>query len=191
MSREQLVALTRRNIAHSVNGTVPLEDDIMRVPSSNYYDPARWQLEMDRIFRRLPLVLGFSAELREPHSYKALEVMGTPVLLMRDGDGVLRSFVNMCSHRGAQLVERRPERRADVGRARDVRRRRQDVVEEPTQPLRVRQPDRDGRRRRGGDGPGARGDADRFGRHGAMLRAPPRLRAGTRAFHASHARRSP
>jgi carnitine monooxygenase subunit len=106
MSREQLVALTRRNIAHSQNGTVPLEDGILRVPSANYYDPGRWQLEMDRIFRRLPLVLGFSAELRGPHSYKALEVMGTPILLVRGGDGVVRSFVNMCSHRGAQLVER-------------------------------------------------------------------------------------
>ncbi|MFN8021029.1 MAG: aromatic ring-hydroxylating dioxygenase subunit alpha [Acidimicrobiales bacterium] len=106
MSREQLVAMTRRNIAHSVAGTVPLEDGIMRVPASNYHDPDRWQLEMDRIFRRLPLVLGFSAELREPNSYQAMEVMGTPVLLVRGADGVLRSFVNMCSHRGAQVVER-------------------------------------------------------------------------------------
>jgi len=105
MSREQLVAMTRRNIAHSKNGTVPLEDDVMRVPSTNYYDPDRWTLEMDRIFRRVPLVLGFSVELAEPNSYKAMDVMGTPVLLVRGVDGVLRSFVNMCSHRGSQVME--------------------------------------------------------------------------------------
>ena len=105
MSREQLVALTKRNVAHAQHGTVPLEDDVMRVPSTNYYDPERWQLEMDRIFRRLPLVLGFSAELREPHSYKALDVMGMPVLLVRGDDGQIRSFVNMCSHRGAIVME--------------------------------------------------------------------------------------
>lgn len=105
MSREQLVQMTRRNIAHSKNGTVPLEAGVKRIPSTNYYDPERWQLEMDRIFRRLPLVLGFSAELTEPHSYKAMDAMGVPVLLVRGADGVVRSFVNMCSHRGAQVVE--------------------------------------------------------------------------------------
>jgi phenylpropionate dioxygenase-like ring-hydroxylating dioxygenase large terminal subunit len=97
--------MTRRNIAHSRNGTVPLEADVKRIPSSNYYDPDRWQVEMDRIFRRLPLVLGFSAELTEPNSYKALDAMGVPILLVRGADGVVRSFVNMCSHRGAQVVE--------------------------------------------------------------------------------------
>ena len=105
MSREQLVSMTRRNIAHSKNGTVPLDDSVKRVPSTNYYDPGRSQLEMDRIFRRVPLVMGFSVELSAPNSYKALDVMGTPVLLLRGDDGVLRSFVNMCSHRGAQVME--------------------------------------------------------------------------------------
>jgi len=105
MSRDQLVTAMKRNIVHSQNGTVPLDDGIKRVPAKNYYDPERWQLEMDRVFRRLPLVLGFSCEISEPHSYKALDVMGTPVLLTRGDDGVLRSFVNMCSHRGAIVVE--------------------------------------------------------------------------------------
>lgn len=105
MSRDQLVTLTKRTIAHGQGGTVPLEDDVMRVPSSNYHEPQRWQLEMDRIWRRMPLVLGFSAELREPNSYKAMDVMGTPVLLVRGDDGTLRSFVNMCSHRGAVVME--------------------------------------------------------------------------------------
>lgn len=105
MSREQLVAMARRTLAHTKAGTVPTEADMLRVPSSNYYDPDRWRLEMDRIFRRIPLMLGFSCELSQPNSYRALEVMGVPVLLVRGDDGVLRSFVNMCSHRGAIVVE--------------------------------------------------------------------------------------
>lgn len=105
MSREALVAAAQRTIRHVRAGTVPLDDRVLRVPAANYHDPARWRLEMDRIFRRVPLVLGFSCELREPNSYRALDAMGVPVLLVRGGDGVLRSFVNMCSHRGAQVVE--------------------------------------------------------------------------------------
>lgn len=105
MSRRTLVELARRTLAHAKAGTVPLAADIARIPASNYYDLDRWQLEMDRVFKRLPLVLGFSCEFAEPNSYRALEVAGVPVLLCRSDDGPVRGFVNMCSHRGAIVAE--------------------------------------------------------------------------------------
>jgi phenylpropionate dioxygenase-like ring-hydroxylating dioxygenase large terminal subunit len=104
VSHQQLVEAAKRIIAHTRAGTVPLADDVVRVPARNYLDPHRWQAEMDGIFRRVPLLLGFSSELREPHSYSSVDVLGVPVLLVRGGDGVLRSFVNTCSHRGAVVV---------------------------------------------------------------------------------------
>jgi len=104
MNRAELFAMARRNLAHVQAGTVDQAPGVYRVPATNYYDPERWRLEMDRIFKRLPLVLGFSAELREPGSYRALEVAETPVLLTRAKDGELRAFLNVCSHRGAVVV---------------------------------------------------------------------------------------
>lgn len=80
-SRQTLVDLTRRTIEHARAGTVPLSAAIGRVPATNYYDPERWRLEMDRVFKRTPLVLGFSCELAESHAYKSMDVAGTPVLL--------------------------------------------------------------------------------------------------------------
>ncbi|HAP75710.1 MAG TPA: (2Fe-2S)-binding protein [Acidimicrobiaceae bacterium] len=103
--RTTLVELTRRTVRHAVDGTVPLADEVMQVQAATYYDPERWRQEVDRIFRRSPLVLGFTAELREPGSYKAVEVAGIPVLLVRSANGAARAFVNMCSHRGAMVVE--------------------------------------------------------------------------------------
>ena len=38
-------------------------------------------------------------------AYRALEVVGVPILLVRGGDGEVRAFVNMCTHRGAQVVD--------------------------------------------------------------------------------------
>lgn len=104
MSREQLLGMARRGIEILRSGEIPLERDVYRVPTTNYTDPERWEREMDRIFKRLPLMLAFSSELREPHSYRAMEVAGTAVLLIRGDDGAIRAFVNMCSHRGAQVV---------------------------------------------------------------------------------------
>ncbi len=104
MSRDTLLELTRRTLAHARAGTVPLAGDVVRVPASNYHEPERWRAEMDRVFKRLPLVLGFSCEFTDANSYKAMEVAGVPILLTRSGDGPVKGFVNMCSHRGAVIV---------------------------------------------------------------------------------------
>ncbi len=75
------------------------------MPASAYVDPGRFAREVQLIFRRLPLVVALSCELAGVGSYRALDVAGVPVLVVRGVDGQVKAFVNMCSHRGAQLVE--------------------------------------------------------------------------------------
>lgn len=104
MGRQQLIDMAKRNLAHVEAGTLPLAPDVFRVPAKNYYDPARWQLEIERIFKRMPLTLAFTAELANHGDYKAMDVAGVPVLISRGADGVVRAFVNMCSHRGSIVV---------------------------------------------------------------------------------------
>lgn len=104
MSREQLVAMTRREIENLQNKRIDLAPDILKVPTALYYDEDRWRLEVDRIFKRLPLALGFSCELREPGSYQAMQVADVPVLMTRGEDNQIHAFVNMCSHRGNFVV---------------------------------------------------------------------------------------
>ena len=105
MSREELVAMARREVDNLANDRIDLADGVYEIPTSLYYDPDRWQLEVDRIFKRLPLALGFSCEMREPGDYRSIEVVGVPVLMVRDLEGEVRAFVNMCSHRGAIVVD--------------------------------------------------------------------------------------
>lgn len=103
-ARAQLVEMAKRNIAFARAGAQPLQPDMHRVPARRYTDGARWRLEMERVFRRVPLLLGFSCELRRPGEYKALTAAGAPVLLVRGDDGRARAFVNSCAHRGAQVA---------------------------------------------------------------------------------------
>jgi len=105
MSREKLVAMAERTIAHNKAGTVHLTESVTTIPASNYFDPERWQSEVDMIFKRVPLLLAMTAEIKEVNTYKAIDVVGMPVLISRGADGIARAFVNMCSHRGAQLVD--------------------------------------------------------------------------------------
>jgi phenylpropionate dioxygenase-like ring-hydroxylating dioxygenase large terminal subunit len=104
MSRSDLVRMARRNIAHVKAGTIDQAPEVLRVPSAHYSDPLRFERELARVWKKLPLVLAFSAELREPGDFRSLEVVGVPVLITRGSDGVVRAFVNSCSHRGSQIV---------------------------------------------------------------------------------------
>lgn len=95
------VALAKRVLALYEAGTTDQAPSQYRIPAAHYVDPARFALEVDRIFRRVPLPLALSCELGEPGAYKALDAAGVPVLIVRGDDGVVRGFVNSCRHRGA------------------------------------------------------------------------------------------
>ncbi len=105
MSRAELIEMAKHSLAHARAGTIDQEPDVMQIPASNYFDQQRWQLEMDRIFKRVPLMLAMSCEIPEPGDYKAMEAVGVPVLISRGQDHQIHAFVNMCSHRGAVIMD--------------------------------------------------------------------------------------
>ena len=105
MSREQLVRIARRGVEHNKAGTQDQMPGILEVPVGNYFEPERWKREMDRVFGRVPLVVGASSEFTEAGAYRSLWIGDTPILISRGDDGELRAFVNMCSHRGAVVTE--------------------------------------------------------------------------------------
>lgn len=86
------------------DGATQQADAIYTVPASNYVDEGRWALEMERIFKKLPLLLALSAEIPDPHDYKTMEVAGLPLLIVRGADRQARVFLNVCTHRGAILA---------------------------------------------------------------------------------------
>ncbi len=105
VAREKLLTVARDLLGHARNGTMPLAPEIMELDAAFYTDPDRFEREKRLIFRRLPLMLAASCELRDPGAYKAMEVAGVPVLIVRGKDGAARAFLNVCTHRGAILAD--------------------------------------------------------------------------------------
>lgn len=95
------ITIAKRVLALYESGTTDQAASTYRIAASQYLDPDRWALEMERIFRRVPLPLALSCEVRAPGSYKSLEAAGVPVLIVRGDDGLVRAFANSCRHRGA------------------------------------------------------------------------------------------
>ncbi len=104
LDRSELAAMVRAGIPHARAKTVAKAPSVMKLPAKNYYDPAIFEAEVARIFRRVPLLLAVTAEMPNPGDFKTLEAAGVPVLLSRGQDGVVRAFVNSCSHRGTAVA---------------------------------------------------------------------------------------
>jgi phenylpropionate dioxygenase-like ring-hydroxylating dioxygenase large terminal subunit len=97
--------VARRLLANVDAGTSDQSPGQMKVPATSYRDPARWEAEMERIYRRSPMVVGFSCDLREPGDYDTVEIAQRPLLVIRGDDGVARTFLNICRHRGAPVAD--------------------------------------------------------------------------------------
>lgn len=95
--------LAKRALVHLRAGTTDQAPDTMRLPVDVYLDPERFAHEFDAIFLRKPQALMLSVELPKPGDYVARTVMTKPLLMVRGKDGVVRVFLNVCRHRGAQV----------------------------------------------------------------------------------------
>jgi phenylpropionate dioxygenase-like ring-hydroxylating dioxygenase large terminal subunit len=103
-SRNELIKRTQRMIEHVESHTTGQVPEIHRVPTADYSSPDRWQREVDEVFRRIPLAVALTAELPNVNDYKAVDVVGAPVVIQRGSDGTVRAFYNICRHRGAALA---------------------------------------------------------------------------------------
>jgi len=72
-----------------------------------YYDPARYQREVMLLFRKHPIVVAYSGQLRRAGDFVVHNDTGQPILVVRGTDGILRAFLNVCRHRSAS-VELKP-----------------------------------------------------------------------------------
>jgi phenylpropionate dioxygenase-like ring-hydroxylating dioxygenase large terminal subunit len=84
---------------------VAVTDATRTLPWSWYTDPAVLQLEQERIFRRSWQYVGHEGAIAEPGSFSATRVGDVPVVLVRDEEGELRAFLNVCRHRGAIVCD--------------------------------------------------------------------------------------
>jgi choline monooxygenase len=75
------------------------------LPNICYVDDAYFTLERERLFARGWACIGVGADVPRPGDQRPVDLVGWPLLMVRGRDGAVRVFHNVCSHRGAALLE--------------------------------------------------------------------------------------
>lgn len=75
------------------------------IPTDRYSSPAFRQLEWERLWPRVWHVAGRATDLQNPGDYLTYEFGFESVLCVRQADGTVRAFHNVCRHRGRRLRE--------------------------------------------------------------------------------------
>ncbi len=74
-------------------------------PPELYTSPDMLELELREIFEREWHCPGLAADIAEPGDYMTFSIAGQPVFSIRQKDGSIRSFSNVCRHRMMQLLQ--------------------------------------------------------------------------------------
>ena len=82
------------------------------LPNECYTSPEWLKAENERIFARTWMLAGFCHDVPEPGDVSPVEMAGMPLIIVRDHDGMIRVFHNVCRHRGAVVVPERCQRQS-------------------------------------------------------------------------------
>ena len=85
-------------------------DQGVTLPFSWFADPDIFRLEQDRIFARSWQYVGVTDWVSQPGEYFTGHIGLVPVVIVRDHDGNLNGFVNICRHRATEVAQGRGQR---------------------------------------------------------------------------------
>jgi choline monooxygenase len=92
-TREETYAATRRPVSLAETLT----------PEA-YTSDAFFDIERERVFASSWVAVGCAAQLRKPGDVLVADVGGRSIFVVRNQDGELRAFYNVCRHRGTRLL---------------------------------------------------------------------------------------
>ena len=76
------------------------------LPNECYISEDYLSLEKDRIFCKKWTVIGVGSSIPNPGDAKPYNLLGIPLILIRDREMKIRVFHNVCSHRGFKLLDK-------------------------------------------------------------------------------------
>ncbi|SCW72227.1 Phenylpropionate dioxygenase, large terminal subunit [Sphingobium faniae] len=95
--RRSLAQLVAAKDTHRAESSLRVSHDI-------YTDPIRWEAER-ALLRTVPQLAGLSIQIQQAGDVLTFDHVGPQIMVIRQEDGGLKAFLNMCTHRAARIVQ--------------------------------------------------------------------------------------
>ncbi len=105
MATTPLTDLARRLLVNVDANRGDYAESMMTIPAEEYRDRDRFAREIEAVYRRSPLLVALSVDIPEPGDFTTIEIVERPIVVMRGDDGVARTFLNACRHRGRSVAQ--------------------------------------------------------------------------------------
>ena len=104
MKSQNLDALSRIVDLDKIEATKNSINEANGLPNECYLNDEYFKIEREKVFFNNWIVVGVSSSVPEVGDTKPFNLMGIPLLILRDKNNKIRVFHNVCSHRGMILV---------------------------------------------------------------------------------------
>ena len=91
-------------VDHIRNNSTDQAKSVVRVPTTHFTSQERLDKEV-ALMKSLPLIVGHVSDIPQPGCFFTREFLGIPLLVVRQKDGGVAVFRNMCRHRGGRVEE--------------------------------------------------------------------------------------
>ena len=78
---------------------------LQTIPSRYYTDPEYYRIEKGKIFYCTWQFVCHETDIAEPGAYRTVQIADESIVVLRDHDGHIRAFYNVCRHRAHRIVE--------------------------------------------------------------------------------------
>ena len=93
------------NSIHSLQPSSRPGEDGFSLPAWTYRDAEFFEAEKQAVFRPSWQLVCHLGDIPRPGDYHSLDLLGESLLAVRGEDGQVRSFHNVCRHRGSRLLD--------------------------------------------------------------------------------------
>ncbi len=104
MNEESKAKFRRVLAAYADDLSAPPIERAWTIPSDWFTDETFFNIDRELVISRSWQYIGPAERVREHGQYLTADIAGNPIVVVRDKDGILRGFYNVCRHRGGPLV---------------------------------------------------------------------------------------
>ena len=88
-----------------MNRETDYANDIYRNPVKEYIDSKRNLLEKKILFKNNPVCIGIASDIPNKGDWFTLDLIDTPLLIVRKNSRDIAAYINICTHRGAKVAK--------------------------------------------------------------------------------------